>query len=311
GGRCVVSHSDFQDVIIPYDNPSPGVVHVELDPLPKITGRIVGARGPMAGLRFEVCPVEIRKPVSGQPEELRAQIARHPERCLSYDAVWVETDSEGRFEFVSKPKSNVWYRLQAHGAHGDTVEHWFQIEPTVDPDHDLGDLHLAPSGILRGRVQVPDGVDPTGLVFLLDLDSSCQSATANAEGEFVIQNVAPGQHFLQVRETARLAPLPDSYRFSMEPGQVLEQEFDLRSLGLSQRHVKLTRNGQPLAQYRVFLRVAQPGKDTPWHESLLGFTDAHGSVTGTLPAAGLASVWIQSLDGESPVQHPSAMVPLT
>ncbi len=310
GARCVVASLGLQDAIISFDADCPDYVEVAMLPAPRVEGRILRGASPAKGLRIEICPLEIYCEVDGNPETMRAQIAEHAGKCLTHDTVWTETDGEGRFVFDANSKVGLWYRIRSRDQGNQAIEHWFRIDTTRSSIHDLGDLRLAPAGILRGRVQVPDGVNPADIVFILDLDSSSHTAVTDAEGEFEFKDIVPGKHYLHMQRTTGLAQLADTCSFVIEPNQTLEQTFDLRTLGLSQRHLRLTENGVPLAYHRVFLRT-NLGHEGAWEECQLGVTDVEGNVVGELPANGSASVWVKPLSGGTYREHATAVVPLT
>ncbi len=310
GARCVVASLGLQDAIISFDADCPDYVEVAMLPAPRVEGRILRGASPAKGLRIEICPLEIYCEVDGNPETMRAQIAEHAGKCLTHDTVWTETDGEGRFSFDANSKVGYWYRIRSRDQGNQAIEHWFRIDTTRSSIHDLGDLRLAPAGILRGRVQVPDGVNPADIVFILDLDSSSHTAVTDAEGEFEFKDIVPGKHYLHMQRTTGLAQLADTCSFVIEPNQTLEQAFDLRPYGLSQRHLRLTENGEPLAHHRVFLRTTL-SHEGMWEECQLGITDVEGNVVGELPANGSASVWVKPFSGGTHRKHATAVVPLT
>lgn len=310
GGRCIVTYTGFQDAFIAFDADCPDRVEVPMIPSPQVRGRLMRGGSPVAGQRLEICPVEIHCVDDGDPTALRAQVARGGKHTLTHDTIWAETDGDGRYTFAASSRHGLWYRIRTRDKDNYAVERWFQVASTEDLTYDLGDLELAPTGTVHGKVLVPNGVNAAGLVFLLDLDSGSHTAVTDQEGDFEFEGVAPGEHFLHLQKTAGLAQLLDTRRFFLEPNQVLEQEVDLRPLGLSCRHLVLTGGGVPLAHHRVYLCINN-GSDRLSKENLLGVTDVAGNVTGELPANGIATVWVEPLSGKSPHKHPTALVSLT
>ncbi len=310
GGRCVVARSGFQDAIFAFDAGCTDLVDIPMFSSPQVRGRLMRGGVPIANHRLEVCPVEVGCAEGGDLKALWAQVARGGEHVWTDDPIWAETDGDGRFAFAGNSRRRLWYRIRASDMNNNAVEHWFQVPFTKGPTHDLDDLELAPAGTVRGKVQVPSGVNAAGLVFFLDLGSGTHSATTDQNGEFEFECVAPGKHFLRLQAAAGLAPFLDTRSFFLEPNQVLEQEVDLRSLGLSSRHLVLTEDGVPLAYHRVHLCLNN-GADGLREGNLLGVTDAAGNVTGELPADGIASVWVEPLSGGNPRKHPTALVSLT
>ena len=304
--RCRVYRMGYQAAYFDFRGDLPDVVEVQLHVTHPVSGRILLAGTPSAGLSVEICIRNSPGLIDPSGPKLRLRIQEEAEEVL-----WAETDIEGVFTFEPLADAGMWYCLRVHDRLHNGVEHWFQVDKGNPAGQNLGDLELQPTGILRGKVQVPDGINPMGMTFMVDFATGALTAVADSAGAFELKNIAEGEHILRLQKRAGFASLEREFTFTIQANQTLEQAIDLRPLARCLRHLQISDKGQPLANHKVYLSVDKPVDPASWEACFMGFTDINGHVTGELPMSGMTSVWTQSQAGEAPRRHPTANVPLT
>jgi hypothetical protein len=100
-------------------------------------------------------------------------------------------------------------------------------------------------------------------------------------------------------------------------GQTATVVIDLSGSGLSERELRITCEGKPLAGYKVYLLPVDSngGSAKPGHQAMqtakLGTTGPTGMVNGFVPGSGSAEVWVENPQTRQLSKHSNARVLLS
>ncbi|MBL4769740.1 MAG: sigma-70 family RNA polymerase sigma factor [Planctomycetes bacterium] len=270
---------------------------VSLKPLMKIAGRVMLNGQPVSHAKLELAGSTLRAERGAKPEELRALFT-----SLGNAMAWLETDSNGYFEFTAFTTSNLTYRLRVQAGDGHAVERWFRLNEFQGDTAELGALQLEEAGSVAVSVLAPTGMDPTGLAFLLDLPHGATIGRVNSHGKFKLNGIVPGKHKLHLRKNPGLAQDSPGFAFEIVAGKATQLAIDLRPLALSYQDLQLLDNGKPMVDCKVFFAPKPPlsaGNATQWKGGYFGTTDDQGRLYGRAPAAGWAQVWVYEVGKKS------------
>ncbi|MFN0242590.1 MAG: carboxypeptidase regulatory-like domain-containing protein [Planctomycetota bacterium] len=156
----------------PYDPKSlPPTISASLDKLPGISGRVTAGGKPVAGAFVQVVRPD-STPLASTSIEGYAKIV------TPVIGVHTTADAQGRFELpLARSAGEVRVRAWARG-HSETLSN-----PAWSGSHDVA-IELGRGGTIAGRVTLPEGADPTGL-----LVEAYRDRTSNDYGTNMTQRI--------------------------------------------------------------------------------------------------------------------------
>jgi RNA polymerase sigma-70 factor (ECF subfamily) len=236
---------------------APATLELDLEPQPGVHGRVVTGGRPLAGAR-----VALYRAASGT----RIEHKGYPSLVDPNEADATTTDGEGRFVLSLARRGSFFVRAEGEGlAAGELGP--FELDPETGR-RDL-ELELGPGGALEGRVLLPAGRDPSGVIVALNRgDAHALTVRSDEEGRFAFERLMPGLWHLS-RGTIEVDSLLGGtsysganvtttipYNCTIRPGEITRQDLDLRDFEACELNGVLTVNGAPAASWVV---TAWPG----------------------------------------------------
>jgi hypothetical protein len=272
----------------------------ELEPLPGVRGRVVANGAAVPGARVWL--------FDAQPGSQIVHLGLPS--LVAPDAVDEATcDAEGRFVLNPGEASTYYVRAEGPGlAPG-------EIGPLeLDPELASEELEVVLSvpGNLAGRVLMPPGRDPLGVIVVLNRgDSFPRSVRADAEGRFGFDGLMSGRWRLE-RGTADVNPKTASTSFigsealtvidfncTIRAGETTHQDLDLRALGACRLAGLLRVNGAPAEGWSLSAWPAET--EIPIGTPASTSSAADGTFHLELGEAESASSWLLSF--APPAEH--------
>ncbi len=271
----------------PFDPAAPPeTLEFTLVPQPGIHGRVLAGDEPLAGALVELYE-------GAWPQE-RILCMGYLSRVRPGTVEETRTDDEGRFVLHPRESGSYHVRAEAEGlAPGDLGP--LDIDPALGA-RDL-EIVLGPGGALEGRVLLPPGRDPTGVIVAVNRgDAHPRTLRSDAEGRFRFEGLTPGPWQLlagklEVLEgqggtsysgTQRAIELP--FNCEVLEGRTTRADLDLRDWRPSEIRGELLVNGQPARDWIV---TARPGDEfTTVGPPPSTAVDARGSFTLSLDDPG-------------------------
>jgi RNA polymerase sigma-70 factor (ECF subfamily) len=156
-------------------------LEVVLDTAPRIRGRVLAQRKPVANAR-----VSLHRPVGEE------KYVRNGFECVyEFDPVSeAASDADGRFELTCKSTERVWLRATSPGW---VVGELGPLDPLDSLDERELRVELTLGGAIEGRVLLPDGADGAGIVVGINHgDGHARTLRAGLDGRFRFDHLAPG-----------------------------------------------------------------------------------------------------------------------
>ncbi|MBL8857272.1 MAG: carboxypeptidase regulatory-like domain-containing protein [Planctomycetes bacterium] len=177
---------------------------------------------------------------------------------------------------------------------------------------ELGDVHLALGGIVRGRLLVPEGESPLDFIVRLhppharsqtaNVGRSRQTVPSGADGRFEFRALEPGTFYaVWERNTEQRgfvfgAPAPELPRVDVIPGGVHEILLDATGSAPCTVAVRVFKGGLPLAGARVQVVVQRSSQPNVRSGSKLAVTDADGRGEGTVEGGARIQLLVHETD---------------
>jgi RNA polymerase sigma factor (sigma-70 family) len=243
----------------------PPAVRIELVPLPRVRGTVHAGGEPVAGVRVQL--MQIPPPV--EVEELYD----FPARLSGWDLRGTETDAAGRFELPIPFRTECALLAEKDGYAA------AERSPLVfAPGHDERvDLELGLGGAVEGRVLVPEGESPAGIVVRFCRgDMRSHEAVTDEDGRYRVERLTPGPFMvLAERKRAGLSfgfaasvvekpPVREHFEFpwalEVREGETTHHDVDLAAQERATLEGSLLIDGAPPAA--AVARLAKAG--APW-----------------------------------------------
>ncbi|MEQ1891251.1 MAG: sigma factor-like helix-turn-helix DNA-binding protein, partial [Planctomycetota bacterium] len=247
----------------------PEALTFELEPAPGVRGRVLAGETPLAGAKVELFAASPGTYVAAQGFE-SAQDNRATDATTS--------DAEGNFVLQLYERDTFVVRAEADGfAPQDSGP--VELDPALG--HEL-ELVLGPGGSVEGRVLMPPGRDPEGVIVGLNRgDSRPRTVRADAEGRFRFERLTPGSWQL-ARAKQEFNPAQRGGAYSarngwtlptncaVRAGETTRMDLDLSDWLPGELDGRLTVNGAPAEDWLV----------QAWPKGVRSFS-------GTLPSTAL------------------------